>query len=325
MGVVLLVLMAAFWSVDASIVRILFGGAAFFIFLGWWSRQKSSRRADHSRFGRQEKRRDSRSGDFIDDLKELFKQKGSQQTRVYSGSSSQASNMKVIKMVLFFISSVFFIIIFSVVFLSIDETADSETIYYAKAEEFRWAGQNDSAAYYYRRALSLKPDYVEAMVGHGYVMLAAENYDSAMARFDQALVVNPDYDYAAYSRALVSYYKKDYDKSLAESVRLFEKSPGYYDATLLAGDNYYAQNRYDSAIRWYEVGYAAGLRSQALCHIMAYIYDQQSQTDRAIELYVEALGYDSTKIEIYQRLGQLLPGEEGNYYRQMANQLNGTQ
>ena len=41
----------------------------------------------------------------------------------------------------------------------------------------------------------------------------------------------------------------------------------------------------------------------------------------AIDLYKEALSYDSTVVDIYTRLGELLPNEDGNYYRTQAVKL----
>jgi hypothetical protein len=51
---------------------------------------------------------------------------------------------------------------------------------------------------------------------------------------------------------------------------------------------------------------------------MAYIYDTQGKTADAIKFYKEAIELDESRVEIYSRLGELLPGEEGNAYRTKA-------
>ena len=73
-------------------------------------------------------------------------------------------------------------------------------------------------------------------------------------------------------------------------------------------------------MRWYEEAYAKGYRSAGLSHVMAYIYDIKGETQKAIPLYKEAISYDTTRTEIYTRLGELIQGEEGNEYRQKAAQ-----
>jgi hypothetical protein len=51
---------------------------------------------------------------------------------------------------------------------------------------------------------------------------------------------------------------------------------------------------------------------------MAYIYDTKGEYNKAINLYQEALSYDSSVVDIYTRLGELLPGADGNPYRSKA-------
>jgi len=98
-------------------------------------------------------------------------------------------------------------------------------------------------------------------------------------------------------------------------------NPGYNEAMLLVGNSFYNQSQLDSAIQWYEGAYSNGYRSAILCHLMAYIYDVKGETHRAINLYKEAIGQDSTLATIYARLGELIPGDEGNWYRLKAAKL----
>jgi hypothetical protein len=51
---------------------------------------------------------------------------------------------------------------------------------------------------------------------------------------------------------------------------------------------------------------------------MADLYIQQGNNQKAIALYQEALTYDSTDGYTYGRLGSLIQGEDGNYYRTKA-------
>lgn len=72
---------------------------------------------------------------------------------------------------------------------------------------------------------------------------------------------------------------------------------------------------------WYTQAYESGYRSSALSYVLAFIYDEQGKTSEAINFYKEAIEYDSTIVDIYTRLGELIPGEEGNVYRAKANQI----
>ncbi|MBA4056078.1 MAG: hypothetical protein C0490_15290, partial [Marivirga sp.] len=179
-----------------------------------------------------------------------------------------------------------------------------------------------SAYVNYKRAIQVDPEYAEAFVGYGNVLIVRNERDSAIQMFNKALEINPAYKEAVYSKGLVLYDQKKYSDGIALLTPLLEANPDYYDAMLLLGDCYYIQAKYDEAIPWYENAYQnGGNRSRMLCHIMAYIYDNKGDLGKAIPLYQEALSYDSSVVDIYQRLGELIPGEEGNFYRSKAIEL----
>lgn len=221
---------------------------------------------------------------------------------------------------LVFIALVAFVIlvIFLVDVVLPDAQDMSSQFYYETAENFRINGQYDSADRYYREVLRIDPAFEDAWIGRGYVFMAKQNYDSSTASFRQALTLEPGYDDARYGQALVLYFQRRYRESLEESRAIFRDNPRYFDATLLAGDNYYIHQQYDSAFFWYSIGYDNGLRNPELCHILGYLYDRKANTERAIALYREALQYDSTRVDVYQRLGELYPGAEGQVYRNAA-------
>jgi tetratricopeptide (TPR) repeat protein len=317
----LLLTMALVWSLDASIVYITLGGAIFFIFLAIWNRPRVSsttkQYATHERV-----RRPGESLPF-DNLKDLFfKKKPAHQQQQQAHQPSQTpQNKRTAKAAYFFIFFVFTLIFSAAVFLDSESYSEEAIAYFDRAEQFRWSGEYDSAERYYQLALSVEPDYPEALTGYGSALLGNNKYDAALGVLDQALIINPDYENASYTKALVYYYQKKYEQSRNELFRLLDRSPEHYDAMILAGDDYYMQQKNDSAIYWYEAGYNNGVRSAPLCHVMAYLYDEKGEDQKAIPLYQEALQYDSTKLDVYTRLGELFPGKEGDVYRSAFRKL----
>ncbi len=88
------------------------------------------------------------------------------------------------------------------------------------------------------------------------------------------------------------------------------------------GDAYYTQVRYDEAMVWYERVYEEPtMRNRWLCHIMAYILDTKGNLAQAIPLYEETLRYDSSVVEVYDRLSELVAGEKRTWYKNKADQL----
>lgn len=317
---VLIEALALLWSVDLSFIYILLGGAVIFVFLGFWSRPSASERKTADSYSSGPKSGKHRPGEEVSySLRSLFPK----HFFLRSGRPSTLGH-KVRSFVMgitFFVVTISFVVLIST-FLGEGETYSYEAVdFFNKAENFRWNGELDSADHYYRRALAEKRDYPEALIGYSYDWMARERYDSAISIFNRVLDIDPDYEDGRYGKALAYHYQKKYNESLKESLKILKDFPESARGVILTGDNYYMQQRYDSAIYWYDAGYEMGARDAWLCHVMAYIYDTKGDHEKARQLYEETLGYDSTRTDVYRRLGELLPGGEGEYYRNMARQL----
>ncbi len=319
-GYVFLIAMALFWSVDDSLIYIFLGVAVYFFYLGFHAWPKNNQEASHAS-GYQPSA--GKSG-FSDVLKSVFQrqqQSANPGEKQASKTGTPESNRRVTTIVLLAIFATFLIFFIGSIFSSSDDWDDATT-YFQTAEQQYWNENYDSAYLNYRRALTLNEEYTEAIVGYGNVMMMRNQYDSAIMMFDRALKIDPDFNPAIYNKALVYYNQQKYDESIAVLDPVLKSNPEYYDGMLLIGDGYYAQKRYEEALTWYENAYEkGGERSVNLCHIMGYIYDTKGNYSRAIDLYKEALSYDSTVVNIHQRLGELLPNEEGNFYRTQVVKL----
>jgi len=320
-GCVFLFAMALFWSVDSSIVYIFLGAACFFLFLGFNSRPVQNSNQSFRTSYRQAELENYPSTDSIADrLKNLFQGNGGQGQSHRQPEDAMAKGRKIALIV-----GVTFFILFTIPFFATifgSNGAYDSLSYYEVAQQQFAAQEYDSAYLNFKRALELEPEYAEAMVGCGDILVIRNERDSAILMYDNALQINPAYKEATYKKALAWYGQKKYNEGIGILVPLIEAEPEYYDAKWLLGDCYYTLNKYDEAIGWYEDVYQnGGMRSSNLCYVMAYVYDTKQQYDKAISLYQETLTYDSTIVGIYKRLGELIPGDEGNIYRTKAFEL----
>lgn len=315
------VAMALFWSVDISVVYIFLGAGSFFLFLGFYN--NTIKKSDSGQFKKsyqQEKKDFEAELSLADVLGKIFQRKKPDLT------ADPKLNVQVPGRKFAVVIALSFFIIFITTVLVAIFSSDSESYdamsFYSKAEQHYLSQEYDSASVNYRRALQLDPENEEAMLGYGNVLVVRNERDSAIIMFDKALEINPEYKEASFNKAYAFYDQKKYNEGIALLTSLIDTNPEYYDAMVLMGDFYYIQKKYDDAITWYENAYQnGGMRSRMLCHIMAFIYDTKGQYDKAIGLYQEALTYDSSIVEIYQRLGELIPGEDGNGYRAKAVQM----
>jgi Tfp pilus assembly protein PilF len=317
---VFLVAMALSWSVDASLIYIFLGVACFFLFLGFYSTPRPSK--PHQREERRFQSTGSQKPETEIPLTETFRN-FFQRTNIKFPPRGSGGPINAPKLVKFFGIGFFLIFIIPII-ISIfrGENGSGADDYFSAGEQFYFSQQYDSAYISYRRAMQQDPENAQAIVGYGNVLVIRNERDSAIMMFNRALEINPEYKEASYNKALALYDQKKYNEGIEVLQPVLDANPDYYNAMLLMGDCYYIQKKYDEAILWYENAYQnGGMRSSMLCHIMAYIYDTKGEPDKAINLYQEALSYDSTIVDIYRRLGELLPGEDGNFYRIKAAQL----
>jgi tetratricopeptide (TPR) repeat protein len=310
MACVLLFIMALLSSLGKSFVLIFGGLSFFFFFLAWQNRVRD----DQSFTGYRRSESRSAGPSFSEKFRAAFRQHA--QTETVSPVSDQRK--RVIIMASTLVGSVFVIIVAIVIFSSGDEEVDDLYFYKQEGDNYYNAQNFDAAYVSYRRAIAADEKFADGYYGIGNIKSQANEYDSALYYYDRALAIDADNLDAFYGKALVYYSKEDYPRSLQELKYIFDRSDQYVSAYLLAGDNHYVSNQYEPAIGYYETAYELGARSKELLNIMAYIYDQRGDQAKAISFYKETLAYDSTMQDIYKRLGELIPGDEGNYYRAKA-------
>jgi tetratricopeptide (TPR) repeat protein len=314
LGYGFLFIMALLSSVDSSIVYILLGAATFCIFLGFYNRPSAPKMHGWTSPKRPQQQARSQSTSATAILLQLINMIRQQQ----SGRTSASSSTKGRKSIIAFIPAlvIIFMVIVVISMITSDNDNGEASSYFYTAQTYSDAGQYDSAQLYFRKALRTDPEYNDAKVGNGKVFLLKNQLDSALYFFDQVIADDPDNVDAVYNKGVVYSEQGKYREGIELIAPLVEANPQHYDAMLLMGDYYYLQKQYSDALPWYNTAYTdGGMRSRMLCHIMAFIYDNDKQFDKAIPLYKEALSYDSTVVDIHQRLGELIPGEEGNYYR----------
>jgi tetratricopeptide (TPR) repeat protein len=300
--------LAVFWAIDRSILYILMGFSAFSLYMVLQNRRLKK---DQPNFGSRYQQPYANKPSFWDGLGNLF---NSDQTK-----SNPAANIRIVRVVLAVFVGVIFFSILVPIMLS-DGSSERATENLQKARDLYNAGAYDSSAYFYRSAIDHDPENADLYLERGNAFLNSNRYDSAWLDYNQAIRLRPDFKEAFYNLGLIHFNRKQYRDGINTVKKALASDPEYSNAMALIGDCFYNSSQLDSALIWYEGAYARGYVNAELTHLMAYIYDTRSETQRAISFYQETLSYDSTRTEIYSRLGELLPGKEGNIYRQKAAQ-----
>jgi tetratricopeptide (TPR) repeat protein len=304
---------AFLWAIDRTLAYVLFGSACFFLVLFFYNRLGITEEA-----GRYQKT----APHFSKSKRSSAQPQEASKTTTPPFSIPAFENLKGKAIVW----GVILAIIGFAFLLSVFSSGDDQPIWGATeafnlAEQFYAEQQYDSAYYHYKYATVNDPEMDEAWIGLGNTHYMRSRFDSALYFYETATRADEDAFQPKYSVAWWYYAQQQYQQSIDKISVFKEDFEEHADLWQLLGDNYYELGKYEEALPGYEKAYELGNRSLWLCHVMAYLHDKNKNTGRAIELYKETLTYQDDLIEIHERLGELLPGNEGEPYRIKAAEL----
>lgn len=311
-AVILLFIMAFLSSLGIAFLYILGGLSIFFFFLAWQNWKLTIRDENSGRYNRSE-----RGGSFAETIRSTFRNRGG---TVKGPIASSSAGRRVVLIVSSIAGGLFFLVIIMNVFTSGEEESSGSLDSSQDANGLYNSGDYDASYAEYRKNILKNPSDAASYYGIASIKSTRNERDSALYYYERALEADPQLYDAAYGKAIIYFNEQNYAQSNEELKYILNRTDQYVNAFLLAGDNYYSANNYDQAIGYYQNAYRLGARSKELSNIMAYIYDVKGNQSRAIELYKETLQYDSTLVDIYKRLGELIPGEEGRTFREKALQ-----
>jgi tetratricopeptide (TPR) repeat protein len=306
LAIAFLFALALVWSLGAFIVYLLLGIIISFVVLGLltWPWQKRTGAYEYRERSYQKAGSSQASSKSNDPEK-------------YTQPSESKKRMVIASIVFVFIFSIALVIVLNIV--TSPDDADVPDQNWQAALEFSNAGQYDSAYVYYDRYRQQHPDNEEVLFEMGNTAWNMQRLDSAIMMYDQVLLKNPAHEEARMNKARIYFDQKNYRAAETELTTLLNQNASNLDGMQLLGDVYYDQEKYTEALNWYERAYSSGQRNNWICYVMGYLYQVKNDNTRAISLYKEALQYDSTVVDIYKRLGDLIPGKEGDIYRQRAD------
>jgi TPR repeat protein len=283
-------ILAFMWPLGSFIVWPLIGAIAYFIFLIFYNlpqKEKYYRPKGSTEYSRP-----------------VYESTSRPPSQMFNVGKLTSKNIKLIIVVsvIVFISIFFILIIIGITSGdSYDESGDKVTI----------EG--------YKSVLADDPKSLDALTELGNSFFKAEQYDSALKYYNRILEIDPTNSAGMYNIGLVYYNQQEYQKSINILRNCTSLNPEYAEAYLLLGDNYYTQDINNDAIYWYRLAHDKGSRNSAMLNILGYLYDQQNNYSDAIKFYKEAIGYDSTLVDVYNRLAELDP-QKANWYRVKAAQ-----
>lgn len=186
---------------------------------------------------------------------------------------------------------------------------DKALLYNALGKCFFFLGNADSAAYYFTAAQIIEPQNYEAYNNSGYIKFIQREYDLAISDFKKALSIKPDYHEAIENLRLTEDFKsgrltwdpealfnkaeeaRDLDEKIFFYSRLAELEPTFVDAKNNLGVALFRKGRLDDAFRLFtqlvaeHPDYAMGYNNLGfICEAKGLYEDAIANYRKAIEL-----------------------------------------
>jgi tetratricopeptide (TPR) repeat protein len=167
------------------------------------------------------------------------------------------------------------------------------------------AGRIKEATVLYRRAIALKPDYLEAHNNLGVALAGLGKIDEAMARYRRVLALNPDHTDALGNLASALLSKGKPADAIAYYKRLLLLKPDHAAAHYSLGVALDAQGAPDAAIDAYQRAMALNPDYAAAHNNLAVVFAAKGNSAGALAHYAKAVASDPNHAEAHNNLGNL--------------------
>jgi len=195
-------------------------------------------------------------------------------------------------------------------------------------------GREDEAVASYHRALTLKPDYVEAHYNLGVALDKFGRHAEAVTSYGRALALKPDYAEAHYNLGVALDNHGKHEEAVASYHRALELKPGYVQAHNNLGSALKTLGRYEEAVASYRRALELKPDDAGLYYNLGVALDELDKHMDALACYQRALeinpdspatlnnlgvtlndlGRPAEAIACYKKALALTPGDAELYY-----------
>jgi len=167
-------------------------------------------------------------------------------------------------------------------------------------------GRPDEAAGHYRKALELKPDYVEAYNNLGNTFQFQRKFDEAVEYYRQALNFAPKSAETHNNLGAALQRLGRLDEAISHFREALKKRPDFVEALNNLGYALQSQEKTDEAIICYQHALKIRPLSAEVNNNMGIALVAKGKLDEAVAHYRRALLTDPNYADVYQNLGQTL-------------------
>jgi predicted O-linked N-acetylglucosamine transferase (SPINDLY family) len=173
-------------------------------------------------------------------------------------------------------------------------------------------GRIEEAVAQYRRTLELRPNSAEAHINLGNLCMEQRNFDEAAVHFERALVLKPDAAEAWSNLGNVLREQGRLDDAVTRYKRALALRPDYAEAWNNLGSALHTQGKPDEAVRQYERAIALNPGLADAHNNCGNAFQVQGKLIEAIAQYERAIALNPAFSDAHNNLGKLLH-EQGRF------------
>jgi len=176
----------------------------------------------------------------------------------------------------------------------------------------------DEGIEYFKKALVIKPDYLEAHTNLGNAYFKKGRLDEAIYEYKKALAINPNFAKAHTYLGTVYFKKGRLDEAISEHKQALTIDPNSAEAHTNLGVAYFSQGRLDEAIYEYKKALAINPNCAETHSNLGSAYGSQGRLDEAISECKKALAINPNYAEAHYNL-EVAYYKKGNYKLAIAH------
>jgi len=217
-----------------------------------------------------------------------------------------------IRPLLFFISLILFLCLFSSLSWALDPEALIRDGLMKKARQTGWQGKYEEAAAIYRRLIQNNPKDVEALLGLARVLSWQKKYQESGAIYQQVRDMRPDLPDGEIGLLRLKAWQGEHAAAEEGLKALLAKYPKRFDLLLLLGQVAAWQRKFDVSVDYFNKLLELYPDNLEAMQGLARTYKWMGKTREGIELYSKILEKKPKNLEALLGTG-ILYSEEGNY------------
>ncbi|NEP78213.1 MAG: tetratricopeptide repeat protein [Okeania sp. SIO3B3] len=177
--------------------------------------------------------------------------------------------------------------------------------YFNTANQLKDSGQLYTAIIAYQKALSIKPDYVEAYKKLAEVYLMQENFDAAISACKEAIKIQPHFASVYLTLGNIFQSQNLFEQAINTYHQALEIKPNFAQVYANLGSVYYKQREFNLAIFNYKKALEINPNLASVQLMLGNVLSRIGEFDRAVYCYQKLLQIEPEEPKAYCKLAEV--------------------